>query len=108
MVAAGQPGLAQVERYDPYSGRYIVSDPFGTVIPATPNPNRLNPRISRDITSPVGQGAGAQQVPSANGGTSAQGAVAPGQQFAPMGDMAMYGDSAVPDDPFAKPDWWPQ
>jgi hypothetical protein len=42
------------------------------------------------------------------GATASASGSASSQQYVPLGDMAMYGDSAGTGDPFAKPDWWPQ
>ena len=114
LALAGQPALAQIQRYDPNTGKYFTSDPFASAAPAVPNPNRLDPSASRATTSQGRQRLGSSQANSGNGGslnipgmTTGQQS-ASGQQFVPLGDMAMYEDGAVPSDPFAKPDWWPQ
>ena len=104
LALAAQPVLAQIERYDAGSGKYVTSDPFAQ--PASPpSPYRLNPRISRN-------GSVAQQVPSiavpgAAASVPAPAAADTSSQFAPLGGMAMYGSDAGSGDPFAKPDWWP-
>ncbi|MBA2935123.1 hypothetical protein HZF05_13580 [Sphingomonas sp. CGMCC 1.13654] len=112
---ASQAAQAQIDKYDPTTGKYVTSDPFAP--PATdPSPNRINRRISPAAQS-MGAPGGPQTAGAAAGGTSvagsgstagSTGSATPDQQFVTMGDMAMYGAQSSSDDPFAKPDWWPQ
>ncbi|WP_454884435.1 hypothetical protein [Sphingomonas oryzagri] len=113
LMQAGQPALAQIEKYDANSGKYVTSDPFAQSTPSAPSPYRLNPRVSRNSVPQSAQGA--QQTPStavpgagASASAPATSVSALSQPLVPMGGMAMYGDDAGSTDPFAKPDWWPQ
>lgn len=104
---ASQSAVAQIERYDVNSGKYVTSDPFAQPTPDTPNPYRLNPRTSNNIIPQAGPNpprpnAGAAGAPAATAGTASP------SQLVPMAGMTMYGNDAGPADPFTKPDWWPQ
>jgi hypothetical protein len=110
LIQVGQPALAQIEKYDPNSGKYVTSDPFAQQTPSAPSPYRLNPRVSRNsVPQPA---PGMQEIPGkAAPGVGVSASAAPmsalSQPLIPMDGMAMYGGDAG-SDPFAKPDWWPQ
>lgn len=120
---AGAAGAQAYERVDPQTGNYKpVPDPFEADMPKADgsNPNRLNNRISprsdtgangASTARPQGSPRPADRVAGAVTSDGAAVAFAP-STFQSMGDMAIYtppsGAAAVADDPFAKPDWWPQ
>lgn len=113
LTQAGQPALAQIERYDANSGKYVTSDPFAQTAPSAPSPYRLNPRNSQNGVHR--SAAGGQQAPSTavrGAGVSASGSATTASTLShpliSMGGMAMYGDDTGSVDPLAKPDWWPQ
>jgi len=66
LALAGQPALAQIQRYDPNSGRYYTSDLFAPTTPPTPNPCRLDASRTRNVASPIGRQSGGQ-VPAGMG-----------------------------------------
>jgi hypothetical protein len=117
LALASQPAAAQIDRYDPTTGKYVTSDPFAQPHPSGPSPYRLNPRVARNMSAQPAPGTpqapsapGAPQAPQAPGASASLPAApdpAPSQQLVPMSGMAMYGDDAGSADPFAKPDWWP-
>jgi hypothetical protein len=121
--AAGAAKAQSSERVDPQTGNYKpVPDSFEADMPNSdgPNPNRLNNRISPRSTTGA-NGRSSSQVQSstkqADRVAGSNAADAPSIAFVPstfqsMGDMVIYtppsGAATVADDPFAKPDWWPQ
>jgi len=109
IALASQSALAQIDKYDPNSGKYVTSDPFAPPGSSGPSPYRLNPRVSRNLSLPPA--ALNPQVPAASvptGGAPTPAAAAPAAQpLVPMDGMAMYGEDVGATDPFAKPDWWP-
>lgn len=107
---AVKPALAQIDKYDPNTGKYVTSDPFAQPAPAAPNPYRVNPRTANGGS--FRSAPAVRQLPGAavagTGGSASVAAPASPQQLVPMDGMAMYDSDTSPADPFAKPDWWPQ
>lgn len=109
------PARAQVDRYDPTTGKYVTSDPFAQGTPSAPSPYRLNPRT----TSPAAQSQATLNPPKTSPGVTASSGApaapsnmpvpAAATQLVPLGNMAMFdGSGASGPDPLALPDWWPQ
>ena len=122
-LAAGAAEAQSFERVDPETGNYKpVPDTFEADMPKADgsNPNRLNNRISPRSDAGANGASTAKSQGSAKPADRVAGAVASDARstiFAPstfqsMGGMAIYtppnSAATVADDPFAKPDWWPQ
>jgi hypothetical protein len=122
-LVAGAAGAQSYERVDPETGNYKpVPDTFEADSPKADgaNPNRLNNRISprsdvgtsgASTVKPQGSSRPADRVAGAVTSDGGSVAFAP-STFQSMGGMAIYTPPSttgtVVDDPFAKPDWWPQ
>jgi hypothetical protein len=99
------------ERVNPQTGNYMPQvDPYMRDSPDAdgPNPSRLDNRQSRRGSVRVNPALGRiPDAPDARFSTPPVAALPPST----MEGMSLYsapGQQAAADDPFAKPDWWPQ